>query len=102
MEKEESLELKRQYEIMIQSIQEKEKTLADLAPAVADAMADEDAEPVPATFADLERGDTVRILSLDTVGEVVGKIRDKNKLVVRANMMKVEVRPEDLEIVTSR
>ncbi|MFC1718491.1 endonuclease MutS2 [Candidatus Poribacteria bacterium] len=97
--KAESLELKRQYEIMIQSIQEKEKTLADLIPAGADGMDEQDAEPVPATFAELERGDTVKILSLNTVGEVIGKMRDKNKLVIRTNMMKVEVRPEDLEIV---
>ena len=97
--KEESLELKRQYETMIQSIQEKEKTLADLIPAGTDETDEQDAEPVPATFADLERGDTVKILSLNTIGEVVGKMRNKNKLVIRANMMKIEVRPEDLEVV---
>jgi DNA mismatch repair protein MutS2 len=101
-EKEESLKLKHQYEAIIQSIQEKEKTLAGLVPAGVDAMDEEDAEPIPATFANLERGDTVKILSLNTVGEVVGKNRDKNKVVVRANMMKVEVRLEDLEIVASR
>jgi DNA mismatch repair protein MutS2 len=99
--REESLELKRHYEMMIQALQGKEKTLADLVPAGADGMAEEDAEPAPATFANLERGDTVKILSLNTVGEVIAKMRDKNKLVVRTNMMKVEVRPEDLEVVRS-
>jgi DNA mismatch repair protein MutS2 len=95
--KEESLELKRQYEAMIQALQEKEETLADLIPAGTD---EQDAEPIPATFAALQRGDTVRIRTLDTVGEVIGKMRDKNKLIIRTNMMKIEVRPEDLEIVS--
>ena len=84
---------------MVQSLAEKEKTLADLVPAGADASDDQGAEPIPATFADLQRGDMVKILSLNTVGEVIGKMRDRKKLVVRANMMKVEVRPEDLEVV---
>ena len=99
--KEESLDLKRQYEIMVQALQEKEKTLADLVPAGVNGANEQYTEPIPVTLADLERGDTVKILSLNTVGEVIGKMRGKNKLVVRTNMMKVEVRPEDLEVVKS-
>ena len=56
---------------------------------------------MPVTFDTLQRGDTVKILSLNTVGQVIQKMQDKNKLIVRTNMMKVEVRPEDLEVVVS-
>ena len=97
--KEESLELKRQYETMLQAVQEKEKKLAALMPAETDVTDEQDVELVPATFATLQRGDTVRIRSLNTVGEVIGKMRDRNKLVIRTNMMKVEVRAEDLDMV---
>ncbi len=97
--KEESLELKRQYESMIQALQEREKGLADLVTTEAD---DQDAEPVPVTFDSLQKGDKVRIQSLDAVGEVIGKMPDKSKIVVLTNMMKVEVRPEDLEMVSEK
>jgi DNA mismatch repair protein MutS2 len=99
--KEESLELKRQYEAMLQALEEKEEGLADLISTGVDGTDGQEAEPVPATFASLQRGDTVRIRSLNTVGQVIGKMQDKNKLVVRTNMMKVEVRPEDLEVVSN-
>ena len=98
--KEESLELKRQYETMLHILQKKEGRLADLVAAEADGADEQDAEPVPATFDSLQRGDTVKIRSLNTVGQVIAKMQDKNKLLVRANMMKVEVRPEDLEVVS--
>jgi len=97
--KEESLELKRQYEAMIQALQKREKGLINLVAAEAD---EQDEEPVPVTFDSLEKGDTVRIRSLDTVGEIIGKMLDKSKLVVRTNMMKVEVRAEDLEMVSKK
>jgi dsDNA-specific endonuclease/ATPase MutS2 len=84
---------------MIQALQEREKGLADLVATEAD---DQDAEPVPVTFDSLQKGDKVRIQSLDAVGEIVGKMPDKNRLVVLTNMMKVEVRPEDLEMVSSK
>jgi len=95
--KEESLEVKRRYEDMIQVLQKKEGKLAVLTPS--DMEDEQDEEPVPVTFDSLQRGDTVKILSLNTVGEVIGKMQDKNKLVIRTNMMKVEVRVEDLEMV---
>ena len=63
---------------------------------------DQDAELVPVTFDSLQKGDKVRIQSLDAVGEVIGKMPDKNRLVVLTNMMKVEVRPEDLEMVSKK
>jgi len=98
--KEESLELKSRYEAMLQALQERESKLADL-PGEIDEVSEQEAEPVPADFATLQRGDTVRILSLNTVGQVIQKMHGKNKLVVRTNMMKVEVRPEDLEVVST-
>ena len=98
--KAESLELKNRYETMIQILQERKGNLADLADR-ADEENEQEAEPVPVTFDTLQRGDTVKILSLNTVGQVIQKMQDKNKLVVRTNMMKVEVRPEDLEMVVS-
>ena len=98
--KEESLELKRQYETMIKALQGKEEGLADLMAAEAGEADQQDVEPVPATFDSLQRGDTVKIVSLNTVGQVIAKMHDKNKLLVRTNMMKVEVRPEDLEVVS--
>lgn len=98
--KEESLELKNRYEAMLQALQERESKLADL-PDEIDEDSEEEAEPVPADFATLQRGDMVKILSLNTVGEVIQKMHGKNKLVVRTNMMKVEVRPEDLEVVSA-
>ena len=94
----ESLELKRRYEDMIQVLQKKEKLAA---PTLSDMEDGHDEEPAPVTFNSLQRGDTVKILSLNTVGEVIGKMQDKNKLVIRTNMMKVEVRVEDLEMVRS-
>jgi dsDNA-specific endonuclease/ATPase MutS2 len=100
--KEESLELKRQYETMLQALQAKDRKLAEVVTAGIDEADEQDAEPVPATFDSLQRGDTVRILSLNTVGEVIAKMQAKNKLVVRTNMMKVEVRLEDLEIVSGK
>jgi dsDNA-specific endonuclease/ATPase MutS2 len=95
--KEESLESRRRYEVMLQALQEKEGRLANVMTAEAD---EEDGELIPATFDSLQRGDTVKILSLNTVGQVIAKMHDKNKLLVRTNMMKVEVRPEDLEMVS--
>ncbi|MFQ5906962.1 MAG: endonuclease MutS2, partial [bacterium] len=52
--KEESLELKRQYEVMLQALQEKEEGLADLAADGSDKADEQDAEPVLATFASLQ------------------------------------------------
>jgi len=98
--KAESLELKNRYENMIQVLQEREGKLLDIADR-ADEENDQEAEPVPVTFDTLQRGDTVKILSLNTVGQVIQKMQDKNKLIVRTNMMKVEVRPEDLEVVST-
>ncbi len=100
--KEESLELKRQYEAMLQALQAKDRKLAEVVAVGIDKADEQDAEPVPATFDSLQRGDMVKILSLNTVGEVIAKMQDRNKLVIRTNMMKVEVRLEDLEIVSGR
>lgn len=93
----ESLELKKQQESILQSVQTKEKKLAKLLPDGIDKV--KKAEPIPATFDSLQRGDRVKIRSLNTVGQVVSKMPDKNKIIVRTNMMKVEVRPNDLEMV---
>lgn len=97
----EALELQRQYESLLRDLQKKREKLVDQVTYEADATHEQIAEPVPITFESLQRGDTVKIRSLNVVGQVIGKILDKNKLIVSTNMMKVEVRPEDLEIVSS-
>ena len=101
--KKESLELKRQYETMLQTLQAREGKLGDIATTGTDRVEEQDAEPepVPVTFASVQPGDTVKIRSLNTVGQVLRKMHDKNKLVVSTSMMKVEVRLEDLEVVSS-
>ena len=51
--REQSLELRHQYERMLRLLQEKEGRLAEL---VADEVDEQDSQPVPATFASLQRG----------------------------------------------
>jgi DNA mismatch repair protein MutS2 len=97
-EREETMDLKQRYESMLRNVEEREKRLKKL-PAKEIQTEIQDSEPIQATFETLQRGDTVRIRSLNTVGQVMRKMRDKSKLLVSTNMMKVEVRPEDLEII---
>jgi DNA mismatch repair protein MutS2 len=92
--KNESLELKNHYESMINALQKQHGAKLDLIAETSD----QEIEPMPVSFESLQRGDTVKILSLNTEGEVIGKMQDKKKLIIRTNMMKVEVRPEDLEL----
>jgi len=103
--KEEAIKMKDQYEILIQSLKEKEEKLANSVTVEADKQyekqdEEENFEPIPVTFESLKQGDMVRIRSLNTVGQVIKKISEKNKLLIRAGLMKVEVRAEDLESVS--
>ncbi|MDQ1326894.1 MAG: MutS2 and Smr-associated domain, partial [Candidatus Poribacteria bacterium] len=98
--KEESLKMKNHYEIMMQSLKEREEKLASpVVIEVEEPQHEEKFEPIPVTFESLKQGDMVRIRSLNTIGQVVKKIGEKNKLLIRAGLMKVEVRADDLESV---
>ncbi|MBD3184524.1 endonuclease MutS2 [Candidatus Poribacteria bacterium] len=92
--KDESIKLKQHYENLLESMGKKTgKSIDDIIDE------EERNEPVPVTMDSIQRGDMVKILSLDMEGEVVGMLRDKNKVLVLANTMKVEIKPEDLEFV---
>jgi DNA mismatch repair protein MutS2 len=98
--KEEALKTKNQYETMIQSLKEREEKLANSVVIKVDEKHEEEIfEPVPITFESIKQGDMVRIRSLNTIGQVIKKIGEKNKLLIRAGIMKVEVRADDLESV---
>jgi dsDNA-specific endonuclease/ATPase MutS2 len=85
---------------MIQSLKEREEKLANSAViAVEEKHEEQSFEPVPVTFESLKQGDMVRIRSLNTIGQVIKKIGEKNKLLILAGIMKVEVRADDLESV---
>jgi len=98
--KEEAQKIKNQYETMIKSLKEREEKLASsVTIEVEEKHEEENFEPVPVTFESLKQGDMVRIRSLNTIGQVIKKISEKNKLLIRAGLMKVEVRADDLESV---
>jgi len=94
--KEESLKMKNHYEIMIQSLKEREEKLASSVAVEVEEQHEEKFEPIPIIFESLKQGDTVRIRSLNKIGQVVRKVSEK-KIIIRTDVMKVEVRSEDLE-----
>jgi len=95
-EKEEYTELKEQYENMIKSFEEKPDSPKPLVIETKKAV-----ETIPVTLANVKKGDAVRILSLNTEGQVVRKVIEKNRILVQTPLMKIEVRPEDLEFSIS-
>jgi len=99
--KKEAQEIKQNYETMLKELQEREERLKAQY-NLPDTKIEEEkpSEPVPVTFADLQKGDIVHINSLNTVGEVLKKMADKNKILLRVGAMKVEVYPDDLLLVS--
>jgi DNA mismatch repair protein MutS2 len=94
--KEEALKMKNHYETMMQSLKEREEKLASSVAVEVEEQHEEKFEPILVTFESLKQGDMVRIRSLNKIGQVVRKISEK-KIIIRTDVMKVEVRSEDLE-----
>ncbi len=99
--KKETQEIKQNYETMLKELQEREERLKAQYNLPDDEIEEEKpSEPVPVTFAELQKGDMVHVNSLNAVGEVLKKMPDKSKILLRIGFMKVEVYPDDLLLVS--
>lgn len=96
-----AMEIKQQYEDMFDRLKEKEEMLKTAIQPIQpdDEIKQEHFEPMPVTFDELQKGDMVHVRSLNAFGEVLKKIQDKNKLLVRVGIMKVEIKADDLELI---